>query len=92
MNILKSGLFILCLMLTSQIVCADIVRGKILQEQSCTTCHDSSVYTRPDRRIKTLDALKERVGRCTKAAGVKWNRQEVLDVVNYLNSSFYHYK
>lgn len=71
---------------------ADAVAGKILHDQSCTGCHDASVYSRSDKRIKTLASLQGQVSRCTKPAGAEWNKQDVSDVVEYLNNEFYHFK
>lgn len=71
---------------------ADTGEGKILHDQSCAGCHDTSVYSRADKRIKSLANLKAQVSRCTKPAGADWTPQEVDSVVNYLNTEFYHYK
>ena len=70
----------------------DAVRGKLLHEQSCSKCHDTSVYSRPDKRINTLGALQGQVNRCTRPAGAEWDKQDIADVVEYLNRSFYHFK
>ena len=92
MKLMKFGFPIFGLMLGSFAVHADAGLGKALHEKSCTKCHDSSVYTRPNKRVKTLAALQERVSGCTKPAGVKWSKQETMDVVEYLNTEFYHFK
>lgn len=82
----------LCLMLGSLSLQADSGEGKILHDQSCMKCHDTSVYSRTDKRIKSLDTLQAQVSRCTKPAGAEWSKEEVSSVVNYLNTEFYHYK
>ena len=82
----------LCLMLGNLTANADAVQGKILQDQSCTGCHDTSVYSRPNKRIKTFAALQGQVTRCKKPAGAEWSNQETMDVVEYLNNDFYHFK
>lgn len=71
---------------------ADAVLGKLLHEQSCTKCHDTSVYSRPDKRINSLGALQGQVNRCTRPAGAEWDKQDIAHVVEYLNRSFYHFK
>jgi len=71
---------------------ADANHGKALQDQSCTTCHNTSVYSRPNKRIKSLAALKGQVSRCTKPAGAEWSNEDIKDVVEYLNRDFYHFK
>lgn len=92
MKLIKFGFPVLTLMLSSFATHADPVQGKMLQEQSCTKCHDTSVYTRPNRRITSLAALQQQVGRCTKPAGAEWSKEEMQDVVEYLNKAFYHFK
>ena len=44
-------------------VMANIEHGKTLVEQHCTRCHDTGVYSRPDRRVGSLEALKNQVKR-----------------------------
>jgi len=70
---------------------ADIEHGKILYEQHCTRCHDSRVFTRPDHRIRSLEALKIQVKRCELNVPVNWPQQDVDDVVAYLDASFYKF-
>jgi mono/diheme cytochrome c family protein len=67
--------------------------GKALHAKHCTGCHDSSVYTRPDRKMDSLDALKDRVELCENAAGVTrlWTKEDVSDVVAFLNANFYKF-
>ena len=45
---------------SAELVLGDAVKGKQLHSQDCVACHDSSVYTRPDR-IKSLSGLEQRV-------------------------------
>jgi len=83
---------IIGLVLGSTTVHADALTGKILHDQSCMGCHDTSVYSRPNKQIKSLAALQGQVSRCTKPAGAEWSKQEVSGVVEYLNNEFYHFK
>lgn len=92
MKLIKFGFPIFGLMLGSFAVHADVSHGKALHAKSCTKCHDSSVYTRPNRRVKSLAALQQQVSGCKKPAGVTWSKQETMDVVEYLNTEFYHFK
>jgi mono/diheme cytochrome c family protein len=92
---MKSIKFIILLpVLMSSYVNADddAVRGKLLHEQSCTKCHDTAVYSRPDKRITSLGALQGQVRRCTRPAGAEWDKQDIADVVEYLNRNYYHFK
>ncbi len=79
-------------MLSSMAAQADVAHGKALVEKSCTACHTSTVYSRSDRRIKNLIGLQRQVSGCTRPAKVSWNKQDITDVVEYLNKEFYHFK
>ena len=72
-------------------VAADAQRGNTLHDSRCTACHDSSVYTRPDHKIRSLDALRAQVTRCSQAAGANWNSNDISDVVEYLDQTYYHF-
>ena len=92
MKHIKYSCLTICLLLSSFAAQADVARGKLLLEQNCFKCHDTSVYSRPDRRIKSLAALQAQVTRCPKTTGAKWNQKQIADVVKYLNKEFYHFK
>ena len=71
---------------------ADSAQGKKLHDANCMTCHNTSLYTRPDRKIKSLSALNQRVGACTHAAQVTLTDDEQKSIVQYLNEQFYKFK
>ncbi len=62
-----------------------------LHQQSCTSCHGSEVYTRPNHRIQGKPQLLKQVRRCTMAAGAKWFDDEIKSVADYLDSHYYHF-
>ncbi len=70
---------------------ADIGNGDDLHFENCTGCHDASVYTREDRRVKSLSQLGTRVRFCKDAIGLTWFDDEVDDVIEYLNKTYYHF-
>jgi hypothetical protein len=70
----------------------DPAEGKSLHDIYCTGCHDTGVYARPDRRIRSLDALKQQLQRCERAAGTDFSANERRDVLKYLNESFYRFR
>ena len=80
---LLSGMTSLC--------AADIDRGEALHNEHCTRCHKPDIYTRSDRLINNLDALKERVKQCELANDLLWFEEDVEDVAAYLNSGFYQF-
>lgn len=71
---------------------ADIENGKALHEANCTKCHDSGVYTRNDRKVDSLSALERQVKRCELSLGLTWFDEQVADVVQYLNATYYNFK
>ncbi len=70
---------------------ANVEHGKILHASQCTSCHNSSVYTRSNRMVTSLPGLEAQVGRCKMARGLAWSDQDIADVVAYLNADFYHF-
>lgn len=71
---------------------ADVAKGKALVQKHCTACHGTEVYSRPNHRMKSLEMLRNQLGRCQQAAGVKLTKQEAADIVAYLNQTFYKFK
>ncbi len=70
---------------------ANIEHGKTLLDQNCTRCHDTRVFTRPDRRIGSLEALKNQVKRCELGQSYNWPQPDIDDVVAYLDATFYKF-
>jgi cytochrome c553 len=77
----------------------DASKGKALAEKHCISCHASSfggdgsgIYTREDRRIKTLKGLVQQVRNCNTNIGLQWFEDEELHVAAYLNQTYYHLK
>lgn len=85
-------LYLLALMLSIGNAGADTLGGKKLHDSHCMRCHDTGVYTREDRFIKSLDALRLQVGRCALNSDAKWSDEDRRAVVDYLNQSFYHFE
>jgi mono/diheme cytochrome c family protein len=70
----------------------DSAEGKKLHDAHCVSCHNSSVYTRRDRQIKSLDGLNQQMGECTHAAQVTLTSDQQKSIVKYLNEQFYKFK
>jgi mono/diheme cytochrome c family protein len=66
--------------------------GKALHDKQCVACHDNHVYTRPDRRVKSAEGLIGQVNGCVRQTGLKLDRDQVNDLVKYLDESFYKFK
>jgi hypothetical protein len=70
----------------------DAASGKRLFDANCTGCHDTSVLTRKDRAVQSLDALKEQLGSCSHMANKEFSDSETQDLLKYLNDQFYHFQ
>lgn len=63
--------------------------GKALYEESCTGCHDTSIFTRTDRQVSELKKLRNRVRQCNYAIESNWFDEDIDAVTEYLNKHFY---
>jgi cytochrome c553 len=79
---------------------ADPAAGaKLVDEAKCSGCHaqrfggdGTSVYTRPDRKVKSADALLKQVRACVTQLNVQWFPDEEEHVAAYLNQKYYKFK
>jgi hypothetical protein len=70
----------------------DSADGKRLHDANCMGCHDTSIYTRKDRLIRSLDALKEQLGDCSHMAKKEFSAIEAQNIIKYLNDQFYQFR
>ena len=70
---------------------ADMAQAKALYEANCVSCHDSSVYTRPNHRVQNMDQLHAQLERCDQALGAKLTAQQKDELAQYLNKEFYKF-
>lgn len=73
--------------------------GRMLLEKHCDSCHasrfggdGSSIYTRPDRVIKSASALAQRIDTCNANTGAGLFPEDETDIGAYLNQTYYHFK
>lgn len=64
-------------------------RGQLLYENHCTVCHASVVHLRTDRRAKSLPEIRTWVLHWSGYLKLRWDKEEVAEVVNHLNRKFY---
>lgn len=69
----------------------DAARGQRLHEANCAGCHDSGVYTRENRRVRSLDALRRQVDACGHMAKKDFAPDETRDLLKYLNDRYYRF-
>ena len=69
----------------------DAANGKQLHDGRCLGCHDSRVYTRPDRKLKTVEGLMGQVRMCNQQLNTNLSREQLNDVIKYLDNAFYKF-
>lgn len=70
----------------------NVAAGERLHAANCTGCHDTSVYTRKDRRVGSLDALNAQFQSCSHMTKKEFTPTEVRDLTKFINDRFYHFK
>lgn len=68
----------------------DSVRGAKLHEV-CLDCHGTGLYTKPERKIKSRDALRKETARWGDYYNPALSEQDVDDLVAYLDKEFYKF-
>jgi hypothetical protein len=69
----------------------DATEGKRLHDSHCTGCHNTSIYTRKDHVVQSLDALREQLEGCSHMANQKLSATQMQSLVKYLNEQFYRF-
>lgn len=70
----------------------DMGRGEKLHTANCTGCHDTGVYTRANRGIRSIGGLQQRVDMCNTQLKRHLSEAERRDIVKYLNERFYRFQ
>ncbi|BAN36899.1 hypothetical protein SCD_n03100 (plasmid) [Sulfuricella denitrificans skB26] len=68
----------------------DLVRGEKVHA-ACLDCHGTGVYASPERKVKSLKALRQEVARWGDYYSPALSEQDNADVVVYLNTQFYKF-
>jgi len=69
---------------------ADETRGRLLYENHCTVCHESTLHIREDRRVADRAGLMTMVVRWSGELKLDWTAEEMVDVVDFLDAEYYH--
>jgi cytochrome c553 len=70
----------------------DTADGQRLHAANCGECHDAGVYTRKDRRVRSLDALKHQLQNCAHVAKKDFSPTETQNLLKFLNERYYHFE
>jgi hypothetical protein len=66
--------------------------GQRLHDTNCTGCHDTGVYVRKDRSVRSLDGLKQQLENCSHMAGKRFSAIETQNLIKYMNDTFYQFR
>jgi len=71
----------------------DARRGRQLYETLCLTCHYEHVHERAPERseVHSLQELRKETALRAGLTGVRFTREDLEDVVAYLDQSHYHF-
>jgi len=89
--LLRSLTALLTVLASASAPAADDFNAEQFLADHCTRCHDSSVYTRPNRRVQSLEALNNQVRRCDAMVGTKLFEDDINTLVQHLNQRYYHF-
>lgn len=89
MRWLLTSIAFVCLPAAAQ----DAARGKLLYETQCSGCHYERVHQRPPgrSRVLTLADLRDEVARRAALTGKPFTLDDLADVAEYLNRSYYRF-
>ncbi len=68
---------------------ADPGRGQALYENHCQVCHTQQVHGRPGKPPVSRDELRGIVERWQQAEQLRWDAQDIADVVEFLGRTRY---
>jgi len=70
----------------------DLERGRALYENHCVVCHTPKVHRRAPRLPLHTDDLRFIVTVWTSQQGLRWSRDDIEDVVHYLDRTYYKFE
>ncbi len=78
-------------LLVSGPIAAEAFAPASYHANNCTRCHDSTVYTRENRRVGSYPALQAMVARCDANLGAQLFPEDLTALVDYLNDNYYQF-
>lgn len=100
MKIAPNPTLVLCIALAmaAPAGAVDPANGKKLHDTNCVSCHAAmmngdagKIYMRENRRVKSRQALTEMVDFCKRRLDLIWFDEEVNNVAEYLNNTYYQF-
>lgn len=69
----------------------DAVEGQRLHDAHCMACHDTGIYSRKDRKMRSIDALKAQLQDCSHMAKAQLSPAQAQHLLKYLDERFYRF-
>ncbi|MBI4196149.1 MAG: cytochrome C [Betaproteobacteria bacterium] len=69
----------------------NLERGRALYENHCVVCHTSRVHGRIPALAINTEELRRIVANWAAAENLRWNEQDVTDVVHFLRQTRYRF-
>ncbi len=88
---MKHQYLAITLLLLSTPLMADESDVEFMVLEKCTSCHESEVYSREDRKVKSIESLGMMVRACNTNTGAQWFDDEVNLAIDYLNKHYYKF-
>ncbi len=86
-----TGIALAAIAATAPALAADEQRGRALYENHCQGCHSVKVHNRRQRWPADISQLRDIVDRWQAQQNLRWSRDDIDDVVYYLNVTQYSY-
>ena len=70
---------------------ANSERGELLYKNHCHACHDSNAHIRTRKAAESKIDIYYQFHRWSKHLNLRWAHEDILDVIEYLNNTYYQY-
>ena len=70
----------------------DAKKGEAIVNAHCVACHTSTIYSRPNRTVKSIGGLVGRVNGGSANLGLNLSQDQINDIVKYLNDTYYKFE
>lgn len=79
-------------LLADSMLLGDARKGEAIHNAHCVACHTPTIYTRPNRTVKSIGGLVGRVNGCSANLGLNLSNDQINDIVKYLNDNYYKFQ
>jgi hypothetical protein len=69
----------------------DAARGELLYSTHCIACHSDKLHWRDKKLVTDWKSLQTEIVRWQGVSGLRWSKEDIADVAQYLNALYYRY-